>query len=732
MKKFLLSVLCLFSAVTIYAQTDIISNSSFEDWNGGKPTDWATLTTSNATIEQSTDAHTGNSSVVVKGATGNKRIASKSYTIEAGTYKLSAFVKANGSEAGYYRIGYVKLKDGIVVDSNNDYIYSNNEAAAAPAEWTETTFEFTLAEETELAVIVMNNKKGNKASFLLDDMTLAKAEATEPGEGEGEGEGEDGGDTEVTFTTIAEVLAAGAGNAATKGTVVATYSRGFLMNDGTGSILVYQGSDKGFVAGDVVTVSGSTSTYGGLLQFGNTAVVEKTGTATVEHPAATKMDGAAMDAYVTAPETKFVEYTGTLTIDGNYYNVAVDGASTAIGSIQYPNTGLVTATSGNVVKVTGYAIGVSSSKYVNTMAISVEVVEGEPGEGEGGEDVELETITIEEVIDNGAGKAKTQATIVATYAKGFLLDDGTGSILVYLGTTHEYVAGDYVTVEGTTSMYGGILQFGAGAVVEKTNTVTFTLPAPQEMLGEDMDAYLTSPTVAFVEYTGTLTINGNYYNVEVEGATKSTGSIQYPNTGLVTAKSGDVIKVTGYVIGVSGSKFVNTMAVSVEVIESSEPVEVKEYTVAEALAAYVEGQKTPAIVTGYIVGAMNSDSYEPEFGTTTEATNILIADNADESDAANCLIVQLPAGDIRSTLNLVDTPSNYKMQIKITGSIEVYFRAAGLKTPTAFEFTGVTGIEEVIGEEEGAKAIYDLTGRRVNEITKAGIYIVNGKKVLVK
>ena len=43
-----------------------------------------------------------------------------------------------------------------------------------------------------------------------------------------------------------------------------------------------------------------------------------------------------------------------------------------------------------------------------------------------------------------------------------------------------------------------------------------------------------------------------------------------------------------------------------------------------------------------------------------------------------------------------------------------------------------TGIEEVKGENGEAKAIYDLTGRRVNEIAKPGIYIVNGKKVLVK
>ena len=51
---------------------------------------------------------------------------------------------------------------------------------------------------------------------------------------------------------------------------------------------------------------------------------------------------------------------------------------------------------------------------------------------------------------------------------------------------------------------------------------------------------------------------------------------------------------------------------------------------------------------------------------------------------------------------------------------------------TSLTVTVPTAIDEVKGENGSVKEIYDLTGRQINEITQAGIYIVNGKKVLVK
>jgi hypothetical protein len=57
---------------------------------------------------------------------------------------------------------------------------------------------------------------------------------------------------------------------------------------------------------------------------------------------------------------------------------------------------------------------------------------------------------------------------------------------------------------------------------------------------------------------------------------------------------------------------------------------------------------------------------------------------------------------------------------------------AGASGSYSFRFKNTTGIDEVEGENGEVKAIYDLQGRKLNEITKPGFYIVDGKKVLVK
>ena len=77
------------------------------------------------------------------------------------------------------------------------------------------------------------------------------------------------------------------------------------------------------------------------------------------------------------------------------------------------------------------------------------------------------------------------------------------------------------------------------------------------------------------------------------------------------------------------------------------------------------------------------------------------------------------------TLDLADLTVRY-------GRDENYdYNADGFIEGTYTFDKNTTAIEDVEAEAEGS-VIYDLTGRRVNEITKAGIYIVNGTKKVIK
>lgn len=183
--------------------------------------------------------------------------------------------------------------------------------------------------------------------------------------------------------TIAEVIAGSVGATyTTQGQVVAINGRSFLIQDNSGKILVYLGwkdnkpvVDYSATIGQTVKVTGKTTTYSKLVQFSETdLVIEKVSDGSFTQPTPEKFDGAAFDAYAAAtPVIKYIEYSGTLTIDGYYYNIAVDGTDLQ-GFLAYPADGFVDASlNGQVVIVKGYTLGMTNqSKMLSTIAVSVE------------------------------------------------------------------------------------------------------------------------------------------------------------------------------------------------------------------------------------------------------------------------------------------------------------------------------------------------------------------------
>ncbi len=115
--------------------------------------------------------------------------------------------------------------------------------------------------------------------------------------------------------------------------------------------------------------------------------------------------------------------------------------------------------------------------------------------------------------------------------------------------------------------------------------------------------------------------------------------------------------------------------------------EAKPYTVAQVQGG-VSG--SDVWVSGYIVGYVPGMVFdEGVLGASgAVATNLLVADAADASAVTECIPVQLPAGDVRTALNLQNNPGNLGKGVLLRGSLEKYFQQNGLKSVTEYKLEG--------------------------------------------
>lgn len=276
MKKILLSLVTLFAAATSAFAGDIITNGGFESWTDGACDGWkSTTTASNCIITQSTDAHSGNSSVQIPQGTSNNRLGSKEYRLKAGTYTMKAYVKGAGSVS----IGYVPVANYVVLS----YAYSDKVTTKADG-WTEVTNEFTLDKDTKVNFVLMNAKKTGVK--LVDDFSVTTEDgglAEEPTAFAAEGEGT----LESPYNSVAankaalELKSGATANSEVyvKGLVhvinfaYSAKSLSFLISpDGTDNGAFYcfkvtSDEDPGLKEGDLVVLSGKLTNYKGTPEF---------------------------------------------------------------------------------------------------------------------------------------------------------------------------------------------------------------------------------------------------------------------------------------------------------------------------------------------------------------------------------------------------------------------------------------------------------------------------------
>ena len=148
-------------------------NGNFETWVDGKPNNWKTASTAgNATLTQSTDAHSGKYSVKVGGSSSaNKRLGYKEMELKAGTYKIKYYVKAATATGASVNSGFVPVTEGKV----GDYKYSGYINDISNTEWKLVEQELVIPSDGTYCIVIMNTKKPG-GDVLIDDLTLTLGE----------------------------------------------------------------------------------------------------------------------------------------------------------------------------------------------------------------------------------------------------------------------------------------------------------------------------------------------------------------------------------------------------------------------------------------------------------------------------------------------------------------------------------------------------------------------------
>lgn len=118
--------------------------------------------------------------------------------------------------------------------------------------------------------------------------------------------------------------------------------------------------------------------------------------------------------------------------------------------------------------------------------------------------------------------------------------------------------------------------------------------------------------------------------------------------------------------------------------------EASPFSVADIIAKGADFTQSGAYLKCYIVGAISDKSWNASTSEWaapfTLKTNILVADSPNEKDWTKCVPVQLPSGDVRNALNLVDNPANLGKQVTLKGNVEKYFGKPGFKSVSSYTF----------------------------------------------
>lgn len=316
---------------------------------------------------------------------------------------------------------------------------------------------------------------------------------------------------------------------------------------------------------------------------------------------------------------------------------------------------------------------------------------------------------------------------------------------------HKYIftnnAGKYMRFRADGKNFNGD---GSGFASAYGNEQIFTLYPMQNVTGNNAEFPSDNITKGDINQLGLFLLQGQlassstaqHYlmaNTSDKKFHNSTSSDIYYTTSnntcafyLEKADQQNAVKTTALTVG----------EISANVATYSSPFPVK---LPEGVDAYIAKQEGENIVlqkitgalpanTGVILSSENATDYYIPTARTTETEATEIADNklvattgSAVADDVNAYI--LSKNDTKAVFKKLSATKRTIAQYKAYLKLDAGTQPANLSL--AFAGSNLTGIQNVTETSAKSKTAYDLAGRKVGKLQK-GIYIVNGKKVIVK
>lgn len=589
--------------------------------------------------------------------------------------------------------------------------------------------------------------------------------------------------TIISQQNISDITAVGTAYAVT-GTVVATSAKGFVIGDGTGYVYTYLNAVPSQAVGDKVSVSGTTATYGHILQFTSSATIKEAATSNYDGtPAVTVVDADGMAAYNSDYQlSDYVQFEGALAKSGNNYNITV---GTATARISYPTDDQKTtldALVGKTVRVKGYFAGFSGTGANATFTAMLESVEA----------LAVPTIT----ADNVTIEAETTSGEIA-----YTVENPTGATLSAALTDGDWisniaVAADKVTFDATANTGDertATITLSYTGATDKVVTVTQKKYVPAAALPFAFDggsadiastdglsqtgvgSYGSSPKLKFDGTNDELVLKigtaASVLNFDIKGngsgntpwagvfkVQTSADGVSYTDLATYTDANltSDILhqsfalasqvryikwiyttKTTGNValgrIGVDCEAVTVPAAGYMTVCYPSNVdlagTGVKAYAVSEIGATYVELEEIESVPANTpVILEASEGSYVLNYTASPAAvgTNLLQASDGTATTDDATIVYALASKDAVGFYKV-------KKGVKVPAGKAYLAVPVATSAPDFLGFGGATDINVVKGEGfmVNGSDIYNLNGQRVAQPTK-GLYIMNGKKVVIK